>query len=206
MPDRNLTYQDLLQIVELVKSSSQFSEFHLKAGDIEVDLKRGSTAGVPVPGSGIVETAKTVPPAPRAGETVTSPEKTAEEHVHRAHQRHRHVGGGEIVTEAGESGISEGQAAPRVLPMGFPDGAILVKSPMVGTFYRAPEPGAHPFVEVGQRVTPDTVLCIIEVMKLMNSIPARHSGVVTHILIEDAQPVEFGQVLMVIDPDGSEAS
>jgi acetyl-CoA carboxylase biotin carboxyl carrier protein len=69
---------------------------------------------------------------------------------------------------------------------------------MVGTFYRAPEPGAHPFVEVGQRVEADTVVCIIEVMKLMNSIPAGCAGVVTHILVEDAQPVEYGQVLVVI--------
>ncbi|MFZ5509542.1 MAG: acetyl-CoA carboxylase biotin carboxyl carrier protein, partial [Pseudomonadota bacterium] len=82
-----------------------------------------------------------------------------------------------------------------------PEGMVVVEAPMVGTFYRAPEPGAKPFVEVGQRVAPDTVVCIIEVMKLMNSIAARHAGVVAQILVNDGDPVEFGQPLVVIDPN-----
>ena len=76
---------------------------------------------------------------------------------------------------------------------------MLVKSPMVGTFYRAPEPGAHPFAEVGARVTAESIVGIVEVMKLMNSIPAGQAGVVTHILVNDGEPVEYGQVLLVID-------
>lgn len=75
-----------------------------------------------------------------------------------------------------------------------------VKSPMVGTFYRAPEPGAHPFVEVGSRVTADSIVGIVEVMKLMNSIPAGQAGVVTHILVNDGEPVEYGEALVVIEP------
>ena len=71
---------------------------------------------------------------------------------------------------------------------------------MVGTFYRAPEPGAPPFVAVGQKVAPETTVCIIEVMKLMNSIPAGVSGTVTHVLVDDAEPVDSGQVLIIIDP------
>jgi len=71
---------------------------------------------------------------------------------------------------------------------------------MVGTFYRAPEPGAPPFVEVGQQVEPDTVVCIIEVMKLMNSIPAGTRGTVLHILVAEAAPVEAGQALIVLQP------
>ena len=70
---------------------------------------------------------------------------------------------------------------------------------MVGTFYRAPEPGAPPFVDTGHSVSADTIVCIIEVMKLMNSIPAGGSGVVTQILVGDGEPVEYGQVLMVIE-------
>ena len=76
----------------------------------------------------------------------------------------------------------------------------VVKSPIVGTFYRAPEPGAPPFVDIGNEVDPDTVVCIIEVMKLMNSIPAGAKGVVSQILVTDGEPVEYGQVLMVIEP------
>jgi acetyl-CoA carboxylase biotin carboxyl carrier protein len=67
-------------------------------------------------------------------------------------------------------------------------------------FYRAPAPGQPPFVEVGQSVEPDSILCIIEVMKLMNSIDAGVDGVVTHVLVDDAEPVEYGQPLIAIDP------
>jgi acetyl-CoA carboxylase biotin carboxyl carrier protein len=76
-----------------------------------------------------------------------------------------------------------------------------VKAPMVGTFYRAPSPGAPPFVEVGDRVQPDSVVCIIEVMKLMNTIHAETAGIVREIRVENSQPVEFGQVLLVIEPE-----
>jgi acetyl-CoA carboxylase biotin carboxyl carrier protein len=77
----------------------------------------------------------------------------------------------------------------------------VVKAPMVGTFYRAPSPGAPPFVEVGDRVQPDSVVCIIEVMKLMNTIHAETAGIVREIRVENSQPVEFGQVLLVIEPE-----
>ncbi len=73
-----------------------------------------------------------------------------------------------------------------------------VKSPMVGTFYRAPGPGAKPFVEVGQAVKPGDTLCIIEAMKLLNEIEAEVSGTVKEILVENGQAVEYGQVLFVI--------
>lgn len=74
-----------------------------------------------------------------------------------------------------------------------------VPSPMVGTVYLAPGPGARPFVEVGQQVKEGQTLMIIEAMKTMNQIPAPRSGTVTAILIEDAQPVEYGELLVVID-------
>lgn len=78
--------------------------------------------------------------------------------------------------------------------------AHALKSPMVGTFYRAPEPGARPFVEAGAAVAPDTTVCIIEVMKLMNSIPAQCRGTVAEILVGDGEAVEYGQPLIVITP------
>jgi acetyl-CoA carboxylase biotin carboxyl carrier protein len=74
----------------------------------------------------------------------------------------------------------------------------LVKSPMVGTFYRAASPGAKPFVEVGDSVQAGDTLCIIEAMKLMNEIESDKSGLVKQILVENGQPVEFGQPLVVI--------
>ncbi|HAF55778.1 MAG TPA: acetyl-CoA carboxylase biotin carboxyl carrier protein [Thauera sp.] len=80
----------------------------------------------------------------------------------------------------------------------LPEGHI-VKSPMVGTFYRAGAPGAKPLVEVGQSVSEGDRLCIIEAMKLMNEIEADTSGVIKAILVENGEPVEYGQPLFVID-------
>jgi acetyl-CoA carboxylase biotin carboxyl carrier protein len=79
---------------------------------------------------------------------------------------------------------------------------IEVKSPMVGTFYGAPEPGAKPYVSPGTRVSKGQILCIIEAMKIMNEIESEVSGVVTEVLASDAQPVEYGQTLFRIDPNG----
>lgn len=75
----------------------------------------------------------------------------------------------------------------------------IFKSPMVGVFYRAPSPTAKPFVEVGQEVKAGDILCIIEAMKLMNEIEAEKSGKVTKVLIEDGEPVEYGEALFVIE-------
>ena len=77
-----------------------------------------------------------------------------------------------------------------------------IKSPMVGTFYAAPEPGADPYVRPGSRVTAGQTVCIVEAMKIMNEIEAEFAGVVREVLAEDATPVEFGQVLFRIDPNG----
>ncbi|HTS16966.1 MAG TPA: acetyl-CoA carboxylase biotin carboxyl carrier protein [Verrucomicrobiae bacterium] len=73
-----------------------------------------------------------------------------------------------------------------------------IVSPMVGTFYRAASPDAPPYIEVGQEVDPETVVCIIEAMKVMNEIKAEVKGVVTEILAENAKPVEFGQKLFAV--------
>ncbi|HET9727255.1 MAG TPA: acetyl-CoA carboxylase biotin carboxyl carrier protein [Gemmatimonadales bacterium] len=93
------------------------------------------------------------------------------------------------------------EAEPREAPR---TGAGLkeIKSPMVGTFYKSPEPGADPYVKTGTRVSPGQTVCIIEAMKIMNEIEAEIAGVVREILADDAQPVEFGQVLFRVDPNG----
>ena len=79
-------------------------------------------------------------------------------------------------------------------------GEIEIKSPMIGTFYRAPSPEAGSYAEVGSEVNPDTVVCIIEAMKVMNEIKAEVKGVITQILVENAKPVEFGQPLFKVRP------
>ena len=152
MPPRELTYEDLVQIVELIRSASHFSEFRLKVGDIEVSLRR-SRDSVP------------------AVSAVGNPTKLVE-------------------------------TAPGVRPaeQSVPEGSAVVRAPMVGTFYRAPTPGAPPFVEVGSAVEPATQVGIIEVMKLMNAIEAGVKGIVKEILAANAEPVEHGQPLIVIEP------
>ncbi|HKP28338.1 MAG TPA: acetyl-CoA carboxylase biotin carboxyl carrier protein [Gemmatimonadales bacterium] len=77
-----------------------------------------------------------------------------------------------------------------------------IKSPMVGTFYASPEPGAEAYIRVGQRVTTGQTVCIVEAMKIMNEIEAELSGVIREVCVEDATPVEYGQVLFRVDPNG----
>jgi acetyl-CoA carboxylase biotin carboxyl carrier protein len=80
------------------------------------------------------------------------------------------------------------------------DGVVRVESPMVGTFYRGPEPGAPPFVEEGDPVAPGQTLCILEAMKLMNAVKAEIEAIVTKIHVENASPVEYGQLLFELEP------
>lgn len=108
---------------------------------------------------------------------------------------------------AGGVSASESAGAPVVAGAGAEGGGkgaglTDVKSPMVGTFYRAPAPEAPPYVEVGTRVSKGQTLCILEAMKLMNELESEVEGVVRQVLVENAEPVEYGQVLFRIDPDG----
>ena len=97
--------------------------------------------------------------------------------------------------------IATGGAIPIALqPSSAVTGELEIKSPMIGTFYRAPSPEAANYVEMGTEVNPDTVVCIIEAMKVMNEIKAEVKGVITQILVESAKPVEFGQPLFKIRP------
>lgn len=82
-----------------------------------------------------------------------------------------------------------------------PDGLVAVRSPMLGTFFRAPSPGAKPFVEIGDKVKADDTICLVEVMKLFNSVRAGVDGTVVKILAENASLVEYGQALLLIEHD-----
>jgi acetyl-CoA carboxylase biotin carboxyl carrier protein len=86
-------------------------------------------------------------------------------------------------------------------PSSLPPGHRAVESPMVGTFYRSPSPDSAVFVDVGTHVQQGTTLCIVEAMKLMNEIEAESAGTIVEILVDDAQPVQFGQPLFHIRPD-----
>ena len=102
-----------------------------------------------------------------------------------------------VVREGSEPAQSEPEApgAPRA-----DDGGMTIESPMLGVFYRAPSPGAPPFVDVGTRVETDTIVCLIEVMKMMNSVPAGVAGTIAEVHVENAQAVEYGQPLCRVEP------
>jgi acetyl-CoA carboxylase biotin carboxyl carrier protein len=95
---------------------------------------------------------------------------------------------------------SGGGSVPPTITAPPPSSLLEIKSPMIGTFYRAPSPESADYVEIGTEVTPETVVCLIEAMKVMNEIKAEVKGVVTQILVENAKPVEFGQPLFRIRP------
>jgi acetyl-CoA carboxylase biotin carboxyl carrier protein len=117
-------------------------------------------------------------------------------------------GGQAVVYDEPQSIVYPQTAAPMATPAAsIPAQAaaaasseLEIKSPMIGTFYRAPSPEAASYVEVGTEVTPDTVVCIIEAMKVMNEIKAEAKGVITQVMLENAKPVEFGQPLFKIRP------
>ena len=127
-------------------------------------------------------------------------------------------GTGVVITRAGQpmAGLAVLPAAPPPAPGAAPPAAPAsgeplraagsglkeIKSPMVGTYYAAPEPGADPYVKAGSRITSGQTVCIIEAMKIMNEIEAEFGGVIREVSVEDAQPVEFGQVLFRVDPNG----
>lgn len=104
--------------------------------------------------------------------------------------------------------VSPPQGIPVVTDDGIPaaepakPAGLEVKSPMVGTFYKSPEPGTKAYVAVGDRVSKGQILCIIEAMKIMNEIEAEVTGVIREVCVDDAQPVEYGQVLFRVDPNG----
>lgn len=176
MSESKLSQQDVQEILKLIESAEHVEEFSLKYGDLEVRLSRQSAPLATQASASTVQAGAAVasPPAPMS-----------------------HVPSN---TAPASPKASATATAPTPAPATVPAGMIAIKAPMVGTFYRAPSPGAPPFVNVGQQVAADATVCIIEVMKLMSSIAAGVAGTVAEIRVQDSEPVEFGQVLILIDP------
>lgn len=121
--------------------------------------------------------------------------------VQRGDQRVRvsRGGGGGYVAAHSSAHAAPALATPKAAPVEAAKHPGAVASPMVGTAYRSPEPGAKPFVEVGTKVSAGQTLLIIEAMKTMNAIPAPRAGTITQIIVDDGQPVEFGEPLFIIE-------
>lgn len=113
-----------------------------------------------------------------------------------------------ILVPQAAPGAREGPATPAVSPVPAPPGEggeeaglTAIRSPMVGTFYRAPSPQSPPYVDLNQRVEAGQVVCIVEAMKLMNEIESEVTGLIVKTLVQNGQPVEFGQPLFLVRPD-----
>ncbi|MCS6806223.1 MAG: acetyl-CoA carboxylase biotin carboxyl carrier protein [Acidobacteriota bacterium] len=167
---------DLNEIKQLIRlvDEKRFAEFELERGDFRLRIKRMHTP----------------PPPPAAGPAPAPPMPM--------------VASGPVVSPATADVVPTQQPVPALQPE--TTGVVadvdlhLIRSPMVGTFYRSPSPTAAPFVQVGDRVERGTVLCIVEAMKLMNEVPSDVAGEVMSILVENGQPVEYGQPLFAIKP------
>ena len=94
---------------------------------------------------------------------------------------------------------ASGPAAREAAPESDSDSTVYIKSPMVGTFYARPNPDAEPLVKVGDHVNADTIVCVVEAMKVFNEIPAEVSGKIVAVLVENEEPVEFGKPLFKVD-------
>jgi acetyl-CoA carboxylase biotin carboxyl carrier protein len=105
-----------------------------------------------------------------------------------------------MLQQAPAAAPAVGTPAPEAAPSAPHAGLVEIKSPIVGTFYQAPSPDADPYVKIGSQVEPDTVVCIIEAMKVMNEIKAETAGTIVEVCCKDGQAVEYGQVLFRVRP------
>ncbi|MBC5795147.1 MAG: acetyl-CoA carboxylase biotin carboxyl carrier protein [Sphaerospermopsis sp.] len=173
-----LDFNEIRQLLATI-AQTDITEVSLKSDDFELTVRKGGNNSVLSVGQaqlgGMVSPGLTPAPA-----TQTAPIQLPE-----------------ITTSRDNSATAQSPLAVNAAASRF----VEVQSPMVGTFYRAPAPGEAPFVEVGDRVKVGQSVCIIEAMKLMNEIEAEVSGQVMEILVQNGEPVEYGQPLMRINPD-----
>lgn len=176
--EQSLNMDELRELVELINEYG-FTDFELENKDVRVRLRRELAPQI--------VTSSTSAPPPATGAHTHTEVSTAQPSSGASGASNR------VVTPVATSA----EAQPEK-PAGEDEDLHMIPSPIVGTFYRAPSPQAEPFVGLGSQVSPDTVVCIIEAMKLMNEILAETTGVVAKIYVENGQPVEYGQPLFGI--------
>ncbi len=166
-----MTFKEIQELIKLV-NKNKLSEFKLKDGDFEISIRTEKyTKSKAVT---VSQPAQVLAPAQTPTPAPAPAAAPAPEK--------------EKATKADEQEKKES------------NNYLEIKSPMVGTFYRSAAPDKPPYVKVGDTVEPDSVVCIIEAMKLFNEIEAEVSGKIVKVMVEDAQPVEFGQVLFLVEP------
>lgn len=162
------------EIQNLIKiiSDSNLSEFKLEDGDFKMTIRTN-------------EYNKYVNRPVQASSPISMPSTT------------------QLVTEQQQVQVTENPTIANTVETGEVDSGLLeIRSPIVGTFYRSPSPDKEAFVKVGDLVEPNTVVCIVEAMKLFNEIEAEVKGKIVDVLVEDSSPIEYDQVLYLVDPKG----
>ena len=174
-----MSYKEITELLKLI-SDSQLSEFKIKDGDFELSIKTDKYQKKSKESNQIIQLPGT-PAATGAGEIAAAQTTAASQPAGNGKDA---AGGGGGEEEEEDSGLLE------------------IKSPMVGTFYRSPSPDKPPFIKVGDRIEKGDVVCIVEAMKLFNEIESEISGKIVKVVSEDAAPVEYDQVLFLVDPNG----
>jgi acetyl-CoA carboxylase biotin carboxyl carrier protein len=172
----SINQDDVLEILKIIEEST-FDELHLEMGELKLIVRKHTAHG------GVQEHKAHLQEPTEAAVPETPPE---------APEPHQPEASPAIAPEAPAAGTEPEAPLDQ-------EGLIPIKSPMLGTFYRAPKPGAPPFVEVGQVVSENDTVCIIEVMKLFNTIKAGIRGRIAQICAENAQMVEFQQTLFLVE-------
>lgn len=176
-----LDFNELRELLTVL-NGTDITELTLKSADFELTVRKSTGSNIQEASEPLGRVQPSAPLTPVDAKTVPFYTQAP-------------ASGG--VAESGAATPSPVAAPPQVDHKWEP-----IKSPMVGTFYRAPVPDESPFVEVGDRIRSGQTVCIIEAMKLMNEIEAEVSGQVMEVLVQNGQPVEYGQILMRVNPDG----
>lgn len=170
-----MTFKEIQELIKLI-SKSDISEFKIKEGDFQLLIRTTASQTAQIVAS---QPAVLMPAAAPAAPAVV------------AVQENRPAAAPAASTATEETAATVDTTAYKA-----------VKAPMVGTFYRSPSPDKPPFIKVGDKITAGSPVCIIEAMKLFNEIESEVSGTIVKVMVEDAQPVEYDQVLFLVDPNG----
>jgi len=171
-----MNQKEIKELIEFL-IDKDIAEFELERGDVKLRVKRGGTHAAPQ----VVTVAAPLPVAAAPLISAPAPAPPAP-------------------AASGAPAEPAPAAAPGARAAEDESGWLIVKSPIVGTFYESPSPGAPPFVKPGDAVGVGQVLCIVEAMKLMNEIESDHAGTIVKIFVTNGQPVEYGQKLFAVKP------
>ena len=172
--DTQLTEDEVLQILDLVEKSN-FDYLDLEIGDLKLTVSKSGVPAMPA-------TASVAQAAPAAPAAVAAPAADA---------------------PAAAAPAPAAESAPASQPVTVKEGTVPITAPMVGTFYSTPEPGAPPFVKLGDHVDVGTTVGLVEVMKVFNAVSSGADGTIDEICVESGQFVEHGQTLFLVRPDGN---